>query len=171
MLVARQAESAWKLPELSLTTNRRIKPALLDQYCAANEKVTVVRFEVELGGVTGALQFAFPTSFFNFLMKQIQMDQPQKKGKIRFFPTPTMRERILDCDMEVSAELSGLKVAVRDLVTLQPGSVLKLRAPIQTPGMLTAGGRGLFEAVPVRHGLQRAAQLGRRAQTSDWERA
>ena len=170
VLVARLAESAWKLPELSLASNRRIKPVLLDQYCPADEKATVVRFEIELGGATGFFQFAFSSTFFNFLMKQIQKDQPQKKGKIRFFPTPNMRERVLDCDMEVSTELCGLKVAVRDLVTLQPGSVLKLRAPIQTPAMLTAGGRGLFEAVPVRHGLQRAAQLGRRAQTADWKR-
>lgn len=89
---------------------------------------------------------------------------------MRYFPAPPIRERILDCDMEVSAELPGLKVAVRDLIALQPGSVLKLRAPINTPGMLTAGGLGIFEAVPVRKGSQKAAQLGRRAPSPDWKR-
>lgn len=72
-----------------------------------------------------------------------------------------LRERILDCDIEVTAELPGLRVHVRDLIALQPGSVLKLHAPTRKLGMLTAGGHGMFEAAPVRIGSQRAAQLGR----------
>jgi flagellar motor switch protein FliM len=54
-------------------------------------------------------------------------------------------------------------VAVRDLISLQPGCVLKLRAPIRNPGMLTVEGLEIFEAVPVRNRAQKAAQLGRRA--------
>jgi flagellar motor switch protein FliM len=72
--------------------------------------------------------------------------------------------------VEVAAELLGLKVAVKDLVGLQPGSVLKLRAPVRNPGMLTAGGFGIFEAMPVRNGSQKAAQLGRRISSTNWER-
>ena len=83
---------------------------------------------------------------------------------------PPLRERILDCDVEVTAELPGLKVPVRDLIALQPGSVLKLHAPIRNPGMLTAGGHGLFEAAPVRIGSQRAAQLGQWVRSTDRER-
>jgi flagellar motor switch protein FliM len=104
------------------------------------------------------------------LMAQIKQDQPQKQTRVWSFPSPPLRERILECDVEVSSELPCLKVAVRDLIALQPGSVLKLRAPIRIPGMLTAGGRGLFEAVPVRSGTQRAAQLGRRAPSTEWKR-
>jgi flagellar motor switch protein FliM len=71
--------------------------------------------------------------------------------------------------VQVAAELQGMRVAVKDLLALQPGSVLKLRAPVRTPGMLTAGGQGIFEATPVRNGSQKAAQLGRRISTN-WER-
>jgi flagellar motor switch protein FliM len=59
---------------------------------------------------------------------------------------------------------------VRDLLALQPGCVLKLRAPVRNPGMLTVGGREIFEAVPVRNGSQKAAQLGRRTQFTNWGR-
>jgi flagellar motor switch protein FliM len=104
------------------------------------------------------------------LLKRIKEGQPQKNAKVRSFPMPPLGERILDCEFDVVVELPELKVAVRDLVALQPGSVLKLRAPIQTPGMLTAGGRGLYEAVPVRSGAQRAAQLGYRIDSKDWKR-
>src|SRR5581483_318990 len=114
-------------------------------------------------------QLVLPTAFIGVLLQQIKKDEPQKKGSVKYFPRPSIRERILDCDIEVAAELPGLRVAVRDLIALQPGSVLKLRAPVRQPGMLTAGGQGIFEAVPVRNGTQKAAQLGRRATTTIWE--
>ena len=169
-LIAHQAESAWRMPGQSLVAGRRIKSSVLHQYCPPNEKVTLVKFEVEIAGAVGSLQLVFPTMFLNALIQRIKMDQPQKKGSLRYFPRPSIRERILDCDIEVAAELPGLKVAVRDLIALQPGSVLKMRAPVRTPGMLTAGGQGIFEAVPVRNGLQKAAQLGSRTMPGNWEK-
>jgi flagellar motor switch protein FliM len=168
-LIARQAENAWRMPSMSLVPNRRIKASVLHQYCPPNEKVTLVKFEIEIAGVTGSLQLVFPTLFLNILIKQIKMEQPQKKRAARFFPTPSLRDRILDCDFEVAAELLNIKVAVKDLISLQPGSVLKLRAPVRSPGKLTVKGEEVFEAVPVRNGTQKAAQLGRRAQRSSWE--
>jgi flagellar motor switch protein FliM len=169
-LIARQAESAWRMPAQSLKSGRRIKASVLHQYCPANEKVTIVQFEIELAGTTGSFQLVFPTTFLNVLIQQIRLEEPQKRGGMRFFSRPSIRERMLDCDVEVAAELPGLRVAVRDLIALEPGSVLKLRAPVRSPGMLTAGGQGIFEATPVRNGSQKAAQLGRRTTPNNWER-
>jgi flagellar motor switch protein FliM len=161
-LIARQAEMAWHMPNQSLAAGRRIKSSVLHQYCAPNEKLTLVDFELELAGTAGSLHLAFPTAFLNVLIQQIKMDAPQKRGSLRSFPRPNIRERMLDCDVAVSAEMPALRVAVRDLITLAPGSVLKLRAPVRSPGMLTVGGQGIFEATPVRNGAQKAAHLGRR---------
>jgi flagellar motor switch protein FliM len=167
-VIAEEAEQVWRIPGLSMTVNRPIKPDALHRFCPPNEKIAVLKFGVYLAGTSGSFNFVFPASFLNILVKQIKLDQPQKK-RLWSFPTTPIRERILDCEMQVSAELPGLKVAVRDLIALQPGSVLKLRAPIQTPGVLTAGARAIFEAVPVRNGAQRAAQLGRRSPQADWK--
>jgi flagellar motor switch protein FliM len=161
-VIARQAESAFHMENHSLTAGRHIKTSVLHQYCQPNEKVMVAKFEIELSGITAMLQLVFPVAFLNVLIQQIKRDQPMKKGALRYFPQPDIRERMLDCDVEVAAELGSLRVAVRDLIALEPGSVLKLRAPVRNPGMLTVGGQGIFEAVPVRNGLQKAAQLGRR---------
>jgi len=169
-LIVRQAEGAWRLPEFSLVPNRRVKAHVLQQSFPPNEKVNVVRFQVDVAGSTGCFQLVFPAAFAGALIKAVKADQPQKKNSVRFFPTPPLRERILDCEMEVAAELSGLRVSARDLIALLPGSVLKLRAPVNAPGMLTAGGRGLYEAMPVRNGKHRAAQIGRRVSTTEWKR-
>jgi flagellar motor switch protein FliM len=169
-LIARQAEGAWHIPHMSLVANRRIKPSLVHQYCPPNDKVIMAKFEMEIAGVTGTFQLVFPSSFVAILIAQIKLDEPQKKGGLRYFPTAGIRERILDCDVTVAAAVPRMKVAVRDLIALQPGCVLKLRAPVRTPGALTAEGMELFEAIPVRNGSQKAAQLVRRIQTTSWGR-
>jgi flagellar motor switch protein FliM len=74
----------------------------------------------------------------------------------------------LDCDVTVAADLRSMKVSVRDLIALQPGCVLKLRAPVKNPGTLTIGGYEIFEAAPVRNGSQKAAQLGRKVEMTPW---
>jgi flagellar motor switch protein FliM len=167
-LMARQAEVAWDVPSMSLAANPRTETPALQQVCAPNERVTVVRFEVEAAGIAGSFQLVFPTSLVTFLIKQSKAGQPQKKGELRYFPAATLRERILDCDVVVAADLPSMKVSVRDLVVLQPGYVLKLRASVRTPGMLTVGGREIYEANPVRNGEQKAAQVGRRVQLTSW---
>jgi flagellar motor switch protein FliM len=166
-LVARQAENTWHLANMSLVAGRRIKSTLLYQYCSPNEKVTIVKFEIEIAGTTGSIQLVLPATFANAVINQTKLEQPQRKSKLRHFPGPGIRERILDCDFLVTAGLPQMRVTVRDLVALQPGCVLKLRAPLRTPGMLTVEGEELFEVLPVRNGSQKAAQLGRQAQRTN----
>jgi flagellar motor switch protein FliM len=167
-LIARQTENAWRMSSNSLLANPAVKPSGLHQHYPSNEKVTVARFEMEIAGLTGWFQLVFPSSFINSQIKQVGVEQPQKKGQIRYFPTSNIRERILDCDVVVAADLPSIRVHVKDLIRLEPGCVLKLRTPVKTPGMLTVGGREIFELLPVRNGRQKAAQLGRRVQLTCW---
>ncbi len=167
-LIARQAEHAWRIPKLALLPGRRIKSSLLHQYCPPNEKVTLVKFQIEIAGAKGSFQLVFPASFLNVLLKQIKSEEPQRKGGFRYLPIPSISERVLDCDVVVAAGLPRMKVSVRDLIALQPGCLLKLRAPVRTPGMLTVEGLDIFEAVPVRNGSKKAAQLGRRTRLTNW---
>ena len=169
-VVVQRAQAIWRIPDLAFVAGARMKPALMHQSFAPNEKVTVLKFSVSISEISGSFKLVLSADLVNALMTQIKQEQPQKKARVWSFPMPPLRERILDCEFEVSSELPGLRVAVRDLIALRAGSVLKLRAPIRNPGMLTAGGRPMFEAVPVRNGSQRAAQLGRRAASTDWKR-
>jgi flagellar motor switch protein FliM len=161
LLVWQQAVSTWRIADTHLDAGPRINASEMQQAFGINEKATVFRFGVQLGSVASSFRLVLSTEFINTLLKQIKLDRPQTKSRVRSFPMAPLRERILDCDFEVTAELPSLKVQVRDLIALQPGSVLKLHAPIRNLGMLTAGGHGMFEAAPVRIGSQRAAQLGR----------
>ena len=169
-LIARQLEQSWRLPAGSLTVNRRAKISGMHQYCPPGERITYVRFEMEVAGRKGTFMLVFPTAFLNALIKQIKLDQPQKESRFQFFKRMGIRERILDCDIVVSSELSPVKVPVRDLIELQPGSVLKLRASVESPGVLSIGGMEIFESIPVKQGTLKAAQLGKRIQVTKWGR-
>ena len=160
-MIVRQAEVAWGLPRGAMAPGNRIKPAGFDQICSPSEKLTCLNFALVIGSITGSFQLVVPASLLNILLQRIKLDQPRKRT-VSYFPQPDIRDRILDSDVDVTVELPGLKIAVKDLLALLPGSILKLRAPVRTPGMLVAGGYNIFEATPVRNGSRKAAQLGRR---------
>lgn len=170
LLIARRAEMVWSIPNAKLIAAPRIKPFMILDCLPPDEKVIVVRFTVEIAGTTGSLRLMMNTEMFNQLINRIKRDRPGARARVRSFPMPPLRERILDCDLMLTAELPEVKVAVRDLIALQPGSVLKLRAPVRVPAVLTTAGRSLFESIPVRNGTQRAAQLGSRTAPKEWKR-
>jgi flagellar motor switch protein FliM len=170
LLIIREVEAVWSIPGLKLQPGARIEARGIGEFLRPTEKVTALRFECRFANASGTFSLVLSTPLLEVLVQHLKANRGQEKSKTVTFPSRPFRERILNCDIEVTAELPQLKVRVKDLVSLEPGSVLKLRAPIQTPAMLTIGERSLFEATPVRSGPQRAAQLGRRADSNDWKR-
>ena len=166
-LIVHAAEAVWAIPGLSIVPGPRIKPSAMLQTFRPTEKLTVLRFESSLANAGGTFNLTLSNSLLDLLTKQIDTDRSQRKSRMFSFPAPPLRERLLDCEMEVLTELPDLRVSVKDLVTLAPGSVLKLRSSVRTPAALTCGGRSLFQAVPVRSGQLRAAQLIHRTSNSE----
>jgi flagellar motor switch protein FliM len=169
-LVMREAQAAWAIPGVAIEAGSRSKPSTMLQALRPTENVTVLQFKAGLTDASGSFSLVLSTQLLDLLIKQMKEDHPQQKSRLFSFPVPPLSERLLDSDMVVTTELPDLKVPVRDLVSLEPGSVLKLRAPIRNPALMTLGGHGLFEAIPVRSGSQRAAQLSRRVNATDWKR-
>lgn len=168
LLIVRQCEAVWRMPDPPLVEGARIKATLMQQAFAVSEKATVLRFGMECAGVAGGFRVVLAAQLLNALLKKMKQELPLRKSRVHTFAMPPLRERILDCGVEVTAELPGVRVSVRDLIELQAGSVLKLHAPVRNPAMLTSGGCSLFEATPVKSGSLRAAQLGRRVRATEW---
>ena len=57
-----------------------------------------------------------------------------------------------------------MRVVVKDLIDLKPGTILRMKAPVKAPGRLTVENVEIFEALPVRNGSRKAAQLSSRSQ-------
>jgi flagellar motor switch protein FliM len=163
-LVVKQIESSWRTLNLSLTVGRCIKPGMIQQIFLLNEKLVLLMFEMTIGGTTGPFNLVLPTSFVGFLLRHLKAAQSKKISSLRSIRNPSLRERILDCDFVVAADITQMRVLVKDLIDLKPGTILKMKAPVRNPGRLTVEDVEIFEALPVRNGTRKAAQLSTRSQ-------
>jgi flagellar motor switch protein FliM len=163
-LIVKEVDRSWRALNLSLTPGHCIRPALIPQIYPANEKLVLLMFEMTVGATTGSFKIVLPTSFVGFLLRHLKAAQSKKTSSLRHFPSPSLRERILDCDFNVAVDITQMRVLVKDLIDLKPGMILKMKAPVKNPGRLTVEGVDIFEALPVRKGTLNAAQLSCRAQ-------
>ncbi len=159
-LIASQLERAWRSCGVALTVAPSIKPAMLGQVFAGEERVVVIRLEVTIATTTGALELLLPMAFSNALVRASQTEATRRVAR-RTTPGLRLRDRVLECSMTTSTELRELRISVGDLVGMRPGDVINLGAPVSMPVKLMTGGHELFEVVPVRHGSRKTAQLGR----------
>jgi len=163
-LIVKQVESSWRTLNLSLTPGRCIKPVMIQQVFLANEKLVLLMFEMTVGQTTGLFNIVLPTSFVGFLLRHLKAAQSKKTSSLRLLKSPSLLERILDCEFKLSADITQMRALVKDLIDLKPGMILKLKAPVQRTGRITVENVDIFEALPVRNGNQKAAQLSLRSQ-------
>ncbi|MGA9567416.1 MAG: FliM/FliN family flagellar motor switch protein [Candidatus Korobacteraceae bacterium] len=157
-IICRQLETTWQPLGVEIQMHRRQKATQEQDVFPANEKLTALTFEIKLNETSGALALTFPTSFASAMLRQISAD-PRKKPRLRAGQRTGLRERVLACTFDSTIGIRDLRIPLSDLVHLRPGSVLNLRCPVKNPASLILGDREFFEAVPVRSGKQRAAQL------------
>jgi flagellar motor switch protein FliM len=163
-LIIKEVDRSWRTLNLSLTPSHCIKPAMLSQIYPANEKLVLLMFEMTVGVTTASFKIVLPTSFVGYLLRHLKAAQSKKISSLRHLPNPSLRERILDCDFNLAVDITHMRVLVKDLIDLKPGTILKMKAPVKSPGRLTVEGVDIFEALPVRNGNLKAAQLCGRLQ-------
>lgn len=163
-LIVKEVERSWRTLNLSLTPSHCIKPAMIQQIFPVNEKLVLLMFEMTVGATIGSLNIVLPTSFVGFLLRHLKASQSKKMSSLRLLKNPSLRERILDCDFMIAADIVQMRVLVKDLMELKPGMILRMKAPVKSPGRLTVEGVEIFEALPVRSGVLKAAQLSTRSQ-------
>ncbi len=163
-LIVKEVDRSWRALNLALVPGHCIKPAMITQIFPANEKLVLLMFEMTVGGTTGPFKIVLPTSFVGFLLRHMKAAQSKKISSLRHLPNPSLRERILDCEFTVAVDITQMRVLVKDLIDLKPGMILKMKAPVKNPGRLTVEGVDIFEALPVRNGTLKAAQLSCRSQ-------
>ncbi len=162
-LIGVQLERTWKACNVSVRPSPSLKPTLVGQLFAAEERVVSLHFEITLGSTTAGMRIILPMAFCNALVRSSQTEATRRTGR-ETASTQRLRDRVLECTMLVSAELPGLQISVGELIAMRPGSVLNLRTPVLTPVRLGVGDHPLFEMTAVRRNGRKSAQLGRSCQ-------
>lgn len=163
-IIARELEASWQVPGLTVSAaDHALKPAALHASMAENEKLLSLRFSIHIGEMTAQFVVLLPALFGNTLVRT-KADTGTHSRQHEESSARGIRENILECPFSMMAAIPNIKVTVRDLISLAPGSVLELRISVKTPCSLMIEGEPQFEIAPVRSGLQRAAQLLRPVQ-------
>ena len=158
-LIGVQLERTWKACHVNVMPSPSIKPALVGQLFLTEERTVSLNFEITLARSKAGMRLVMPMAFCNALVRSTHPEVARILGAdAAMLP---LRERLLDCDMHVSAELTGLRISVGELIGMQPGSVLDLHTHVEAPVRLNLGNFPLFEVTPVRRGGRKTAQLGR----------
>lgn len=159
-LMASQLERAWKACSVNVAPQPSVKPALVGQLFAADERAVVLQFQVTLASTTAPVRIILPMAFSNALVRSSQIEAT-KRIVSETGSHQRLRDRLLECTMRASTDLPHLRVSVGELLDLAPGTILNLRAPVNTPVQLRVSDRPVFEVTPVRRGARKSAQLGR----------
>ena len=166
-LIAQEVERTWQPAISALVPGTCVKPSLAHKIFPATDKVLRIRFDLTLAGMTGALHLSFPASFGGHLVRNIKTELSNTLGT-RYQARPSLQQRLLDCSFSLAGVLPELQVRVRELAAIEPGIVLKLSSPADTPGQLTLEDKPLYEATPVRQGSKKAVQLLGLTQPPGW---
>ena len=163
-LIGVQLERTWKACNVNVMPSASLKPAVVGQVFATEERVISLHFELNLGATTAGMRIVLPMAFCNALVRSSHTEATRRIGRDAA-STHRLRDRVLDCTMLACAELPGLQISVGELLGMRPGSVLNLHVPVDTPVRLGVGAHNLFEMTPVRRNGRKAAQLGKAYQT------
>jgi flagellar motor switch protein FliM len=157
-ILGRQLETTWQPMGVRIRSDRQPKPVQVQSVYSSTEKLTVLTFEVKLNDTAGAIVLSFPASLASAMLRDLSSGPSAKSRSDSPAPT-SLRARILECQFDSTAGIANLRVPLRELLALQPGSILNLRHPVTASAAFILGGQECFEAVPVRSGKNRAAQL------------
>jgi len=168
-LICRELQSAWRsCGAEEIVPGNHCVPDQLVGLLPAGERVLLCNFSVKMPAAAGSFCVVLPTSsvttFLRTLLKELPCQAPTPKRDLGQEHT----ERLLGCSFGAELGIAGARVQVADLVHAEVGGIIKLRVPVRTPACLSIGGRGAFEAHPVRSGGHRAAQLGNRLPLSSY---
>ena len=136
-----------------------LKPALVGQIFATEERVVSLHFEITLGRTQAGMRVVLPVAFCNALVRSSHHESGHLGSETSSLLP--LRERVMECNMKLSAELTGLEISVGELLDMRPGSVLNLRAPVEHAVRLSIQNYPVFEMTPVRLKGRKTAQLGR----------
>ena len=144
--------------------------AQIQRLLPANDRVVVSKFESKMAEASGQLQVLVPAITFNALLRRLSNDAGHGKS---LKPTPSgckLGEKMMECLFPVSLGISAIRLPIDKVLELGPDQVCDLGVPLSQSASLIIAGRDTFEAIPVRQGRMRAAQVGQPRTYTEQER-
>jgi flagellar motor switch protein FliM len=152
--------NAWRSAGIEIHHQQRLLSSSHSQAMPARDNALSLTFEMQIGNSQGSLTLLFSGLASDNLLGAI------KAREIKRATSQTTKQRLQEKALAFRygaiLQLPTVKVSASALRQLQPGSVLPLQVPTDTPALFLVGGRPMFQARPVAAGLHKGAYLAQR---------
>ncbi len=134
------------------------RPQLL-QITLPNEIVILVTFEVKLADVRSSMRLCIPYSALEPVSRKfdLEINIPQRGNHLE--DRKKLLEHLYRVPLQLSAELPGTSVAVKDLLGLKIGDILRLDHKVSDNIFLRVAGKHSFRAQLVMTGARKGAKI------------
>ena len=160
-IMCQQLHTAWTPLGVEIVYEGRQSSTQIKRFLAPPEKTLCLTFEVKLAETKGSLRMIFPVSISNALLRKLASDLSYVRARPNSHSDSRIVRKMLGCTFPVTLTLPLIKLPVDVLMNLSEGQVCNLGIPVRVPAAVAIAGREAFEGNPVRHGRQRAAQIGK----------
>lgn len=166
-IVLRELNLAWQPVGLKFTLDKREMEAQVARLMPGSEKTLCVSFEVRMPEAQGSLNLCLPAVVLNTILRRLiaERDRPRRRSA-----ETRARLSLLMAEARFGAALQfpAMRLNAGELAQLVPGRVLRLPLARHSAAELRVGGLPMFQAMPVRAGEHRGAQV--KGHTVDAER-
>jgi flagellar motor switch protein FliM len=166
-LICDELQVAWQTFGVSVSIGTRQSSLQAQKLYSANDNALVFSFSVSLQSAEGDFQVMLPLATIGAFMGANTISAPElsRRGTI----SPRFADKLLATTFAIELNLPGGTVPANELLNLSVGKILGLGVAVGTPAVLKIDGNDSFEAIPVRSGHRRGAQLLNRLSQSQPE--
>jgi|SRR5579862_857307 len=161
-IICNELSAAWTTFGCCPELGGRQNSAQMQRFLALTEKVLFLNFEIKLAEARGVMNLVFPMSISNTMLRKLSSDWSYGKTRPVSRTGRKLAEKMLDCSFPLTLGITTIKLPIPTLMGLAEDGICNLGISVRSPASLMVAGRPTFEANPVRHGRQRAAQLAER---------
>jgi flagellar motor switch protein FliM len=163
-LIARDLQSTWAaVIALDIRFDQRQQYTQVQNLMQPHEKILSLSFEIRLLEARGTLNMAFPAVVANALLRKLSA----QGALFERVPSPDARRRLqdllLDSTFATNLSLPPSPLKIRELLALEPGSLLSLPVPCGAAISFNVSEKPMFFAYPVRQGAKKGARIDRRS--------
>ena len=122
-IIGRELQSAWQALSLEFQFEHRQHPGQVEQLMPVAERILLLSFELNLFDSPGALNLVVPALVSSALLHKI-LERATAKPRLRLESERRLRTRLLNCPFDAELAMPSLRVHLRSLAELSPGTLL-----------------------------------------------
>lgn len=164
--IVRELSSCWKAMGLRFAFEGRLAQEEAAEINSPTERVLAISFELRMLETQAMLNIVFPSAVSVLMQRALQKSGRRNSSTVA---TAHIKGRLMQSEFNLDLSLPRMAVRTKDLLELQPGSVLALSHRVHEPISLSVAGSRLFDAFPVARNDKRAAYIQRVTPINDQE--